>query len=69
MALTLSAWPGHPAYAGDMGSFVFARLDDMFQFFRTDRRDDRRRYQPQLLGREASGGRSGRTAKQPHPIL
>lgn len=33
-------WPGHLAYTGDMGSFVFARLQDMFQFFRTDRRDE-----------------------------
>lgn len=29
-------WPGFLAYAGDMGSFVFSRLDDMFKFFRTD---------------------------------
>lgn len=29
-------WPGFLAYTGDMGSFVFARLDDMFRFFRTD---------------------------------
>lgn len=26
-------WPGHLAYAGDMGDFVFQRLDDMFDFF------------------------------------
>ena len=34
-------WPGYLAYSGDMGSFVFSRLNDMFEFFRTDRRDDR----------------------------
>jgi len=30
-------WPGYLAYAGDMGEFVFKRLDDMFNFFRGDR--------------------------------
>ena len=34
-------WPGYLAYTGDMGSFVFSRLNDMFEFFRTDRREDR----------------------------
>jgi hypothetical protein len=29
-------WPGFLAYSGDMGTFVFSRLDDMFKFFRTD---------------------------------
>lgn len=27
-------WPGFLAYTGDMGSFVFTRLEDMFEFFR-----------------------------------
>ena len=27
-------WPGYLAYVGDMGSFVFSRLPDMFEFFR-----------------------------------
>lgn len=30
-------YPRHLVYSGDMGCFVFARLDDMFKFFRTDR--------------------------------
>lgn len=29
-------WPGTLAYHGDMGTFVFSRLTDMFEFFRTD---------------------------------
>ncbi|HCN87812.1 MAG TPA: hypothetical protein DIT28_01320 [Oxalobacteraceae bacterium] len=33
-------WPGFLAFAGDMGSFVFARVEDMFKFFRSDRRAD-----------------------------
>lgn len=34
----LVTWPGYLAYTGDMGCYVFSRLDDMFQFFRTDRK-------------------------------
>lgn len=33
----LVTWPGHLCYTGDMGTYVFSRLPDMFQFFRTDR--------------------------------
>ena len=32
-------WPGYLAYAGDMGEFMFKRLNDMFNFFRGDRID------------------------------
>ena len=34
MGFDLITWPGHLCYCGDMGSFVFERLPDMFQFFR-----------------------------------
>ena len=27
-------WPGYLSYSGDMGCFVFSRLEDMFRFFR-----------------------------------
>jgi len=30
----LITWPGHLCYTGDMGTFVFSRLTDMFEFFR-----------------------------------
>lgn len=30
----LTTWPGHLAFSGDMGSYVFARTHDMFRFFR-----------------------------------
>lgn len=33
------SWPGSLCIDGDMGTYVFRRLDDMFEFFRTDRRD------------------------------
>ena len=31
----LITWPGHLCYTGDMGTYVFARLEDMFEFFRS----------------------------------
>ena len=34
MHFELITWPGYLAYVGDMGSYVFSRLPDMFQFFR-----------------------------------
>lgn len=30
----LITWPGHLCYTGDMGTFTFTRLADMFEFFR-----------------------------------
>lgn len=43
MHFDLITWPGYLCYTGDMGSFVFYRLNDMFEFFRTDREHLRRR--------------------------
>lgn len=37
MHFDLVTWPGYLAYSGDMGTYVFTRLHDMFEFFRTDR--------------------------------
>ena len=34
----LITWPGTLCIDGDMGTYVFRRLDDMFEFFRTDRK-------------------------------
>ena len=36
MWFDIVTWPGFLAYTGDMGSFVFTRSSDMFEFFRTD---------------------------------
>lgn len=33
MGFDLITWRGHLCYTGDMGTFVFARIDDMFKFF------------------------------------
>lgn len=32
----LLTWPGYLCYTGDMGTYVFSRTTDMFEFFRTD---------------------------------
>lgn len=37
MHFDLITYPGYLVYSGDMGCYVFSRLNDMFQFFRTDR--------------------------------
>lgn len=36
MHFDLITWPGYLCYTGDMGTYVFTRLADMFEFFRTD---------------------------------
>lgn len=40
MGFDIVTWPGWLAYTGDMGSFVFARLPDMLNFFRKAPRQD-----------------------------
>jgi len=32
-------WPGYLCYTGDMGTFVFSRMRDMFEFFRMEDHD------------------------------
>lgn len=44
MYFDLITWPGYLCYTGDMGTYVFSRLTDMFEFFRTDRKDDNKLY-------------------------
>lgn len=36
MYFDLITWPGRLCYSGDMGTYVFARLEDMFEFFRLE---------------------------------
>ncbi len=38
MHFDLITWPGALCYTGDMGTYVFQRTTDMFEFFRTDRK-------------------------------
>lgn len=35
----LITWPGHLCISGDVASYVFTRLEDMFEFFRCQRDD------------------------------
>ena len=35
----LITWKGHLCYTGDMGTYVFARIEDMFNFFIMDKSD------------------------------
>lgn len=47
MYFDLITWPGCLCYTGDMGTYVFQRLEDMFEFFRADqahRRDPNKLY-------------------------
>lgn len=39
MHFDLITWPGYLCYTGDMGTYVFSRLRDMFTFFRKDSGD------------------------------
>jgi hypothetical protein len=36
-SFTLTTWPGYLCIAGDIGTYVFRRLHDMFEFFRSPR--------------------------------
>lgn len=46
MHFDLLTWPGYLCYTGDMGTYVFSRLQDMFEFFR--RHESRKPYQIDL---------------------
>jgi len=39
MHFDLVTWPGYLAYSGDMGCYVFCRIEDMFEFFRMGKDD------------------------------
>ena len=41
MGFDIITWPGYLCYCGDMGTYVFSRIADMFEFFRTDRKQPR----------------------------
>lgn len=61
MYFTLTTWPGYLCISGDMGTFVFTRLADMFEFFR-GRDEGELRINPQYWSEkcEASERRSRR---------
>lgn len=44
----LITWPGVLCYTGDMGTFVFMRMKDMFEFFRTEREYKKKHHDSKL---------------------
>ena len=46
----LTTWPGYLCISGDAGCYVFCRLHDMFEFFRTGVRDGDIRINPHYWG-------------------
>lgn len=36
MSFDILTWPGYLCFCGDMGDYLFMRVDDMLSFFRTD---------------------------------
>lgn len=68
----LITWPGYLCYTGDMGTYVFCRTNDMFEFFRTDRKYRRNEgelainldyWGEKLVAVDANGAKSGGKAK------
>ena len=45
-------WPGYLCFTGDMGTLVFKRLEDMFEFFR----DDKSRINPSYWAEKVQAG-------------
>jgi len=41
MYFDLITWPGHLCFTGDMGTYVFERVEDMFGFFRNNHTKDK----------------------------
>ncbi len=61
----LITWDGCLCYTGDMGTFVFRRLEDMFQFFRTDGgRINLGYWSEKLIAMECSGRHSWNSVEE-----
>ncbi|MFM0163851.1 hypothetical protein PQR39_25990 [Paraburkholderia sediminicola] len=66
----LITWPGHLLITGDCGSFLFQRLEDMFQFFRSGQARDPdglginpQNWSEKLLATDCRGARGGAAKK------
>jgi hypothetical protein len=60
MHFDLITWPGHLCYTGDMGTYVFTRLVDMFAFFRRSELEkkysiDRRYWAEKCIAKDRDG--------------
>lgn len=61
----LITWPGALCYTGDMGTYVFSRLADMFEFFRSDRKEGELNINPSYWSEKllaVDGGRASGSA-------
>lgn len=66
-AFELITWPGCLCFTGDMGTYVFQRLEDMLEFFRTDQAQangnelkiNRGYWSEKLIAVDSSGRRGG----------
>lgn len=67
MHFDLITWPSYLCFTGDMGTYVFSRLDDMFQFFRrgATERIDFRYWAEKLNAVDSSGGKGSATEFDP----
>lgn len=65
----LITWPGSLCFTGDMGTYVFSRIEDMFTFFRSDYKDDRLHINPQYWAEklDAADRRTGGAADEYSP--
>jgi hypothetical protein len=57
MYFDLITWPGNLCYTGDMGTYVFSRVEDMFTFFRQpkERSIDRRYWAEKCYAHDRDG--------------
>lgn len=56
----LNTWPGHLTISGDMGTWTFSRLPDMFEFFRDSKLEINSGYWAEKLqGGNCTGSRTG----------
>lgn len=59
MHFDLITWPGYLCYTGDMGTYVFRRLEDMFQFFRRESGEKLYRIDYRYWAEKVEGGDKG----------
>lgn len=61
MWFDIVTWPGFLTISGDMGTWTFSRLPDMFQFFRDSKLRINESYWAEKLQHGSCGGREGAT--------
>lgn len=62
MYFDLITWPGHLCYTGDMGTYVFQRIEDMLEFFRRETKGDELPINPGYWSEKVIAVDGGRSA-------